>query len=184
MKVSVHLTDGFEEIEALAVVDILRRADIETIMVSMTSDMEVKGSHGIKVICNRLFNSFDFSEVNLMVLPGGMPGAAVLNQHEGLDELIREFVAADKPIAAICAAPMVLGTRGLLKNKNVVCFPGFEQYLPGSTISKQSLVWDGNFLTAKGAGVAIDFALAIVEHFKGKDFADELAAKMIYTRQK
>lgn len=183
MKVSVHLTDGFEEIEALAVVDILRRAEIETLMVSMTRSLEVSGSHNIKVICDRFFNKIDYSEISLMVLPGGMPGASDLNKHEGLDEVIREFVAAGKSIAAICAAPMILGTRGLLRQKEAVCFPGFESYLQDSVLSNKTLVWDGNFLTAKGAGVAIDFALAIVEHFKGKDFADRLAEKMIYTRK-
>lgn len=183
MKVTIHLTDGFEEIEALAVVDVLRRAGIDAIMVSMTNSLEVVGSHSIKVICDRFFSQVDYTDVHLMVLPGGMPGAADLNQHEGLDELIKEFVSAQKPIAAICAAPMILGERGLLKNKQAVCFPGFERYLPDSIPSGQLVVWDGPFLTAKGAGVAIDFALAMVEHFKGKAFADELALKMIYSRK-
>jgi protein deglycase len=182
MKVSVHFADGFEEIEALAVVDVLRRAQIKTIMVSMTRSLEVKGSHAIRVICDRFFSDLDYSDVQLMVLPGGMPGAAHLNEHEGLDELIREFILGKKSIAAICAAPMILGSKGYLDQKMAVCYPGFEKFISNSISTENSLVKDGNIITAKGAGIAIDFGLAIVEHLKGKGLADELATQMIHTR--
>lgn len=183
MQTAVHFAEGFEEIEALAVVDILRRASIPTIMVSVTGQLAVTGSHQIRVYCDKLFEEVDYESIDMLILPGGMPGASHLQQHEGLNKQILRFNAEKKKLAAICAAPMVLGKLGVLDGKKAICFPGFEQHLQGVQLQSQEVVVDRHIVTAKGAGVAIDFAFELVEALKGKEFADDLAAKMIHQRR-
>jgi len=121
----------------------------------------------------------DYPSVDMIILPGGMPGSKNLNNHAGLKKQILEFNAAGKPLGAICAAPLVFGQLGILKNKRATCFPGFENYLEGANVTGVAVERDGNIITGKGAGVAIRFALKIVEMFKGAGFAEELAGKMI-----
>ena len=128
------------------------------------------------------FNNCDFFDAGLLLLPGGMPGAATLDKHEGLRRLILDFVAKGKPVAAICAAPMVLGKLGLLKGKKATCYPGFEQYLEGAECVDAPAVRDGNIITGMGPGAALEFALAVVELMAGKEKADELAEAMCVKR--
>jgi 4-methyl-5(b-hydroxyethyl)-thiazole monophosphate biosynthesis len=178
-RIAVHLAEGFEEIEAISIIDVLRRAGFQVEVVSVTGELEVTGSHNIRVVVDSLFESMDYSEVDMLVLPGGMPGSSNLKAHTGLREQILNFNDSGKPLAAICAAPIVLGTLGLLKDKKATCYPGFEDELHGAIITGSDVEQSGNIITGKGAGVAIEFALKIVEMVKGKDMADELARKMI-----
>ena len=178
-KIAVHLADGFEEIEAISIIDVLRRAGFHVTIVSMNKSMEVNGAHEIIVKANVLFEDLDYDNIDMIVLPGGMPGAANLKAHSGLREQILNFNDNEKPMAAICAAPMVFGNLGLLKEKQATCYPGFEDELHGAIITGEAVAEAGNIITGKGAGVAIKFALKIVEKFNGKEVADDLGAKMI-----
>ncbi len=178
-RIAVHLADGFEEIEAISIIDVLRRANLEVIVVSITKKLEVIGSHKITVIADALIEDIDFNSVDMIVLPGGMPGAKNLNSHENLKSHILQFNKEGKPLGAICAAPLVFGQLGILRGKNATCYPGYEKYLEGAEISDSSTEVAGNIVTGKGAGVAIQFTLKIVEIIKGAEAANELAKKMI-----
>jgi len=177
--ISVHLAEGFEEIEAISIIDVLRRAEFKVIIVSVTGDLKVTGSHNITVIADEIFEDVNYSSIDMIVLPGGMPGAKNLNCHDGLKNQIVQFNKSGKPLGAICAAPLVLGQLGILKGKNVTCYPGFEKYLEGARITGLSTEVAGNIVTGRGAGVAINFALKIVELLHGNDAAIELAEKMV-----
>ncbi len=179
MEIALHLAEGFEEIEAVSIIDVLRRAGFEVTTVSVTGEFKVTGSHGIPIIADKLFEDVGYGEVGMIVLPGGMPGTKNLNAHEGLKKQILHFHESGKNIGAICAAPLVFGQAGVLKGKKATCYPGFEDYLEGATVTGSSTEVDGNIITGKGAGVAIDFSLKIVEMLKGKAAATELAEKMI-----
>lgn len=180
--VYVFFADGFEEIEAFTVVDTLRRAGTDVKMVSVTPDEIVRGAHDISLLCDVNFENCDFFDAELLILPGGMPGAATLNEHEGLRKQILHFAETNKLIAAICAAPMVLGKLGLLKGKKATCYPGFEQYLEGAECINEPVVCDGNIITGMGPGSAMSFALKIVERLIGEAKADELAEAMCVKR--
>ncbi|MCD8079540.1 MAG: DJ-1/PfpI family protein [Bacteroides sp.] len=176
--VYMFFADGFEEIEALATVDILRRAGMSVQLVSITGDRKVTGAHDVSVCTDTLFEACDFSDADLLVLPGGMPGAATLGEHAGLRALLSDYVKQDKPLAAICAAPMVLGQLGLLKGKKAICYPGFEHYLEGAEIVPQQVVVDGQIVTGRGPGAAVEFALTLVEILEGKEKKEELIQAM------
>jgi 4-methyl-5(b-hydroxyethyl)-thiazole monophosphate biosynthesis len=178
-RIAVHLANGFEEIEAISIIDVLRRAGLEVITVSVTGRTEVNGAHHIKVIADQLFEDVDYNDVSMIVLPGGMPGSSNLNAHAGLREKIREFVAQKKQLAAICAAPLVFGELGILKGQKAVCYPGFESHLHGAEILRVPVIESGNFITGRGPGVAIQFALKIVEQVVSAEKAEELAKAMI-----
>lgn len=178
-KVYVFLANGFEEIEAIAPIDVLRRAEIETVTVSISDVKEVEGAHGVIVVADQLFSEVAFGDNDIYVLPGGYDGMLNLDAHEGVKALLSKQHEQGKQIAAICAAPSVLGGLGILEGKEAICYPGFEQNLKGANISKQAVVEDGNIITGKGPGVAVDFALKIVESLKGKALADDIAAGMM-----
>jgi 4-methyl-5(b-hydroxyethyl)-thiazole monophosphate biosynthesis len=179
IRIAVPLAEGFEEIEAVSIIDVLRRADFDVTVFSISPEKEVTGSHSIKIIADQLFNEVDFSKIDMLVLPGGLPGANNLNEHAGLRNIILDFNKSEKALGAICAAPLVFGNLGILNNKNATCYPGFENQLKGATATSNEVELADKIITGKGAGVAIKFALKIVENFKGKQFADELAIKMI-----
>lgn len=179
-KVFIFLAEGFEEIEALTVVDLLRRATIEITMVSVTGSLEVKGAHNIKVMSDTLFEDAYFVDADLLVLPGGMLGTAYLMEHEGLDYLLKEFHSQNKNIAAICAAPSVLGSKGFLEGKRATCYPGFESKLTGSIVVNQDVVEDGNVITSKGLGTAIDFSLSIINKLIDNSTAKRIADSIMY----
>jgi len=177
--VYIHFADGFEEIEALAPVDILRRAGCEVTIVSIMGKKEVISSRGVKIIADKLFEEMNYKEVDMLVLPGGMPGSKNLDEHEGLKKQLLEANKNGKWLGAICAAPMVLGHLGLLKNKNATCYPGNEPDLIGAKSTGKSVEIDGNIITAKGAGVSIKFGLALAEVLVGKEKANEVKSKMM-----
>lgn len=181
-KIAVHLAEGFEEIEAVNIIDVLRRAEINVMVVSISESLQVTGSHGIKIIADQLFNSVNYELIDMIILPGGMPGSAHLNEHLGLREQILNFNENKKLLGAICAAPLVFGNLKILKDKNATCYPGFENQLYGAIVTHENIEVSENIITAKGAGVAIDFALKIVEILKGKPLSEKLAEKMIAVR--
>ncbi len=178
-KVAVHFATGFEEIEGLAVVDILRRADVDVTMVSVTGRRMVTGSHNITITTDKVFDEMSYDNIDMIVLPGGMPGAINLNAHEGLKSIIQKFNDEDKFLCAICAAPLVLGNLGLLENRKSVCYPGFEKYMKGAIIQEEKVVDAGRFVTAKGPGAAIEFALKLVEKLVSAEKSSELRKGMI-----
>lgn len=181
-KVYVFFGTGYEEIEALTVVDILRRQGIETEMVSITDEKTVTSSHKVPVVMDKLLSDVDFNSVDMIVLPGGMPGTRALEGCSSLMEQVDSFVAAGKPVAAICAAPTILGHRGHLKGKKAICYPGMEEELTGAEVVYEPAVRDGNIITGRGMGCAIPFALLIVEYLVDRTAADTMAEKIVYTR--
>lgn len=179
-RVNVFFATGFEEVEALTVVDLLRRAGIETDMVSVTGEKTVTGSHGITVGMDRLFEEID-DGAEMLVLPGGVPGTPNLRAHKGLEQMITRFAEAGKYLAAICAAPTVYGEMGLLKGKKATCYPGQEDKLLGAELKKDSVVIDGKMITSRGMGTAIDFGLAITGILRDEGTSRDLASKIVYT---
>ena len=175
----VHFADGFEEIEAITAVDVLRRAGIETVSVSVTGDKTVQGSHEISVLTDILFEEADYGACEMIVLPGGKRGAENLLAHNGLADKIKMFADEKKYLAAICAAPMVLGKMGLLKGKNATIYPGMEENLAGAKATGGRIVIDENIITAKGAGTAMEFAFALVGILKSKEEAARLRKSMV-----
>lgn len=183
-KVYIFLAEGFEEIEALTVVDLLRRASIEVNMVSVSGSLQVTGSHQICVSADILFEEASFDDADLLVLPGGMPGTVNLMEHEGLDKLLRKFHSENKNMAAICAAPSVFGQKGFLEGKSATCYPGFESKLTGCTVLEQDVVDCGNIITSKGLGTAIDFSLIIIKKLLNEDTAKKIADQIMYRHYK
>lgn len=179
-KIAVFFAPGYEEIEALTVVDLCRRAKIETEMVSVTDKKNVAGSHGINVEMDKQFEEVDFDSLDMIVLPGGMPGTKNLEAHSGLMEQLDRFYNEGRGVGAICAAPSIFGHRGYLKGRKACAYPGFEEHLQGADVSMNSVEISEHVITSRGMGCAIDFALAIVERYCGKEVADQLASGIIY----
>ncbi|MFT4146369.1 MAG: DJ-1/PfpI family protein [Mobilitalea sp.] len=180
-KVCVFLANGFEEIEALTVVDLLRRVKIEVSTISISREQYVTGAHQIIVKADEVFEQVDFNKVDMLVLPGGMPGTKNLDAHIGLEQLLNKFRIEGKRIATICAAPSVLGAKGLLEGKAATCYPGFEGVLKGATIKSEDVVVDGNIITSKGMGTAIDFSLELIKILLDEETAVKTAASIQYS---
>lgn len=179
-KAYVFLADGFEEIEGLTVVDILRRAGVDTQTVSIMGRKEITGSHHIALQADQVFEETSFEDGTLFVLPGGMPGTKHLGAHEGLTALLKKAAAEGRRVAAICAAPSVLGDLGLLEGKHAACYPGFEDRLRGAQVEFTPVVTDGNITTSRGMGTAIPFALSLTAQLTNEEKAEELAKGIIY----
>ena len=179
-KTAIFMADGCEEIEGLTVVDILRRADLTIDMVSINETDSVAGSHGITFHADTTFKQADIDSYDAVVLPGGMPGTLNLGAHEGVNSAIRSFAESGKLVAAICAAPSVLGAAGILEGKRATCHPGFEEKLTGAAFCEDTVVTDKNVITSRGMGTAIDFALAIVAYFKDDAAVADLKQKLVY----
>jgi len=177
----IFLAEGFEETEAITIVDLLRRASIDVTIVSVTGTILVKGSHSISILTDALFEEIDFSHAELLILPGGMPGSTHLADHKGLNDLLQHHNKKNKFIAAICAAPTVLGKLDILQNRNAICYPGFEMDLIGANIVDKTLIQDTNIITAKGPGYAIDFGLYLIQLLKGDEKSKEVADHFLYT---
>lgn len=175
-KVYAFMADGLEEIECLAVVDILRRAGVECETVSVTGDDWITGSHNIRVITDKLWKEIEIAAEDVLFLPGGMPGTTNLGAFAPLCEALKAHGAAGGRLAAICAAPSVLGDLGLLAGKKATCYPGFEERLAGAEHVSDGVVTDGNVTTARGMGFAIDLGLELVRLLKGEEIAKGLKA--------
>lgn len=159
--VAVLLADGFEEVEALTVVDIMRRANINCDMVSI-KDIKVTGAHNIPVEADKVLGE-DIKNYDLIVLPGGMPGATNLRDDKKVIEAVRYFNENNKYIAAICAAPIVLAKAGVINNKNITSYPGYEEELKGCNYKEDRVVVDGNMITSRGPATAMEFAYKLLE---------------------
>lgn len=183
MKACVFLADGFEEIEALSVVDLLRRAEVETITVSISDSLRLTGRSGISVEADVLWSEEAAQGADLLVLPGGQPGTTALGKHEGLKAQLKEAAERGVYLSAICAAPTVLAAHGLLAGRRAVCYPGLEDSLKeGGAIVEEgcAVVRDGNVITSRGAGTAIPFALKLIEVLAGEEKADRIAESIVY----
>ena len=179
-KICVFLAEGMEEIEALTVVDICRRAELDTKTVSITDDRMVTSSHGITVQADMVFSEVDFEQADMIVLPGGMPGTLNLEACEPLMKKVEEFDKAGKYIAAICAAPSIFGHKGILEKRNACCYPSFESHLTGAVVSRNPVEVSEHVITSRGMGTAIEFALQIVACMKGQECADAVKEAIIY----
>ena len=175
----VFLAEGFEEIEALAPVDVMRRAGLSVTTVSVSDSLVVKGAHGISVVADALFEALDYADAALFFLPGGLPGATNLEAHEPLRKLlIANAAQRDVVLSAICAAPLVLGGLGLLDGKQATCYPGFEDTMKGAVYTAALVTVDGNVFTACGPAAAWELGFTFVEHFCGVEKADALRSGM------
>lgn len=178
--VYLFLADGFEEIEALTVVDLCRRSGIEIKTVGIGREA-IRGSHGILVQSDMKDADFSADEnTDMIVLPGGMPGTKNLEASPVVQKAVDYCVLNNRMVAAICAAPSILGHRGLLKGHKALCYSGFENQLEGAEIAEGTVCVSGNFITSKGPGTAIDFSLKIVEILKSKEISDALSASLLY----
>ena len=178
----VFLAAGFEEIEALTVVDVLRRAGMNVHTVSITSALQVKGAHGVTVNADLIYDNTLFDNPEWLILPGGMPGATNLFEYAPLQGLLRnQAESKDGRIAAICAAPgVVLGQLGLLKGQKAICYPGFEGMMEGAEKIDEPVVVSNKFVTANGPAYALPWALTIVMEALGQDAAAKVASGMLY----
>ena len=182
-KIAILCADGFEEIEGLTVVDLLRRADVVCDIVAVGDASPIVGSHAIRVLPDRLFKETDFSEYDGIVLPGGLRGTAALAADGRVETQLRSFCAQGKLTAAICAAPTVLAQADLLRGKTAVCYPGMEDRLSGAVIGDSDVVEDGTVITSRGAGTAVPFALRLVAYLVSEERAKQLASAIVYDRK-
>lgn len=179
-KISVFMADGSEEVECLAIVDVARRAGIEVQTVSVSGELVITSSHGVRITADTLFEEADFESSDVLYLPGGLPGTENLYAHKGLCELLRRFAAEGGRLAALCAAPSVLGRLGLLDGRTATCHPGWEDKLGSADYTRRGIVTDGNITTGRGVGFAIDMGLELVRLLKGDDFAADLRCRIQY----
>ncbi len=179
--VYIFLADGFEEVEGLTSVDLLRRAGVEVRMISVTGQREITGARGIHVVADELFENVK-EEADMLVLPGGMPGTIHLREHEALGKMLLEYDKQKKWIAAICAAPSVFGKLGILKDRNATSYPTCLDDYPCGKYLEDAVVIDNHVITSRGVATAIDFALALIQVLVGEEKADEVAASILYER--
>ena len=178
-KVYVFLADGFEDVEALIPVDVLRRGGVDVTTVSISDFPLVTSAHGVNIEADIMFEQGDFSDADLIFLPGGMPGASNLFAHKGVCKIVVDQFAAGKKVAAICAAPgVVLGQLGILEGKKATCYPGFEQMLDGATYTADLVTVDGNVTTAEGPAAAFPFAYDLLAQLVDKKTSDQIAEGM------
>ena len=174
------MADGCEEIEGLTVVDIVRRAKMEIVMISITGKREVTSSHQVTFLTDALAAEVDYDTLDGIVLPGGMPGTLNLQADETVNKVIRQFAAEGRLVCAICAAPSVLGAAGILEGKWATCHPGFEEKLTGAKVEEKEVVVDGNVITSRGMGTAIPFALEIVRYFADDETVEQVRKGLVY----
>ena len=179
-KVYAFLAEGLEEVECLAVVDVLRRSGVEVTLVSVGETKEIVGSHGIRLTADALFEETNPDQADILFLPGGMPGTLHLKDHEGLGELLKKAYADGKYIAAICAAPTVLEKYGLLEGKKATSYPAMEKELVSADYQTDKVVVDGNIITSRGMGTAIEFGAKMVEIMQGTKAKEELLESIVY----
>ena len=179
-KVALLFSTGTEECEALNVVDILRRAGMELNIISISGDKKVTGSHDITIIADELIEEHDFADDDVLVIPGGMPGTNLIEANECAQKAIKCMSDAGKYVCAICAAPKILGHGGYLAGRNACIYPGMDDELTGAKVNHNEVNTDGKFITSRGLGTAIPFALEIIKEVQGKNAADEMAAKIVF----
>lgn len=176
----IFLAPGYEEVEMLTVVDLLRRCNIEIDMVSTTDSLEVTSSHKVTIKADVLLKDADFDSARMIILPGGIPGTPNLLACKPLTKQIKEFASQGKWLSAICAAPTIYDELGLYHGCKATCYPDFAEKLTDAAYVKEPVVVDGIFITSRGAGTTIEFAAAIIERFTDKKTADTILKKIIY----
>lgn len=185
-KALVFLAEGFEEIEAITIIDILRRGKVSTITASISNSKAVKGAHGIEVnadcLATEVVTDTELDSFDMLVLPGGLPGSTNLNESAIVSKALKNHLGKSKWISAICAAPMVLCTHGIVKGKKITHYPGAISNLNGAIYVEKDVVVDGKITTSKGVGAALAFALQLVENLNGKNVADTLAGQVLTNR--
>ena len=182
MKLMVMLADGFEEIEALTVVDYLRRVDINVDMVSISDDDLVIGAHDIRVLADKKLSQIDPKEYQAVYLPGGLPGATNLRDNDKVIEILKYMDKEDKLVASICAGPIALARAEIIDGKKVTSFPGFEEDLKAGKYVEEKVVRDGNIITSRGPALAVEIALEIVRYLKGDKAVEELKDSILYNQ--
>lgn len=179
-RVYVFLADGFEEIEGLTAVDLLRRAGQDVVTVSIGQDTCIRGAHDISLQADTVFTRADFEDARMLVLPGGGDGTTNLENYQPLTQLLVKFAQKGGRIGAICAAPRILAGLGLLKDKKATCYPSVMDKLEGAKKSQEPVVTDGNITTSRGVGTAIDFSLELIRLLEGEEKAREIADSVVY----
>ena len=183
-KIAICMADGCEEIEGLTVVDLVRRAKLNIDMISINGTDMVKGSHGIEFKCDKLIEDVDFGDYQGIVLPGGIPGTPNLESNDCVTEAVKKFAEEGKMVAAICAAPSILGHLGILDGKKATSYPGFDREMSGCKYKTDSVVKDGNIITSRGMGTAIDFGLGYYRIYDRKRKLQIPWQKILYTRNR
>lgn len=181
-KLAIFLAEGFEEIEGLTVVDLCRRAGLSITTAAIDSSLMVKGSHGIRVEADTLLEKLDFDEMDMLILPGGKLGTQNLEGCGPLMEKLDAFFKGGKCVAAICAAPTILGHRGILEGKTACCYPGLEDQLRGANVVYEPAVTDRNVITGRGMGCSVPFALKIIEVCCGQEKAEQIAKQVVFQK--
>jgi 4-methyl-5(b-hydroxyethyl)-thiazole monophosphate biosynthesis len=179
MRAIVPLADGFEEIEAVSIIDLLRRARIE-VTVAGVHGMSATGSHGITMQCDALVEDCDFEGADALVLPGGMPGSRTLRDSEPVRDAVTRFASDGKLVAAICAAPTVLSSCGVLRGRRATSHPAHAYEMDDCSYVEDAVVEDGNIITSRGAGTSIEFALAVIARLVNKETAREIADRIVH----
>lgn len=183
-RLGIFMADGCEEIEGLAVVDLVRRTkEIEITTISITDTKQIVGAHKITFMTDAVLAEVNFDDLDGVILPGGMPGTTNLGANETVTAVIKKFAAEGKMVAAICAAPSVLGAVGILEGRHATCYPGFEDKLAGAVVLEDAVVIDGHIITSRGMGTAIDFGLAIIWHLLGDETAENVKNGIMYDIQ-
>jgi protein deglycase len=177
-RVAVIVADGFEEVEAVAIIDVLRRADIDTVVAGLHAG-HATSARNVKIVPDAVIDAVRADDFDMLVLPGGQPGADNLNADPRVKDLIRSFASKGKLTGAICAAPYVLANAGVLAGKHATAYPSYKDRLGGAVYEERSVVKDGNVLTSRGAGTALNFGLAIVEQLVGPEKAQKIKAAML-----
>lgn len=179
-KVYEFISNGSEEVEALIPVDVLRRAGVDIQIVSTTGEEVITTSHGVRIICDALIEDIDTSDADLLMIPGGLPGAENLCNHPLVREAIQRQYEAGKLVSAICAGPMIFGSLGISKGKRCTCYPGFEDHLDGATYTEELVTVDGNVITGEGPAATFPYAYTLCEILCGKQTAEALKEGMMY----
>ena len=179
-KAYLFFATGFEEVEALTVVDILRRGGVDCKTVSVMGDYDVTSSHNVTIRADLVFEHQDLNDGDMLIMPGGIPGTPNLKAHKGLETLIHQYLQNGKFLAAVCAAPTIYGEMNLLVGKDATCYPGMEDGLIGANKKTDNVVCDGQFITSRGMGTCIDFGLVLLEKLTDKETADTIAKKIVY----
>lgn len=177
-KILIFLAQGFEEIEAVTCIDVLRRAEVEVVTLAL-DELEVKGAHNIIIKADKSINEVNLKEFDGVLLPGGMPGAANLRDNGKVINIVKEFNDTGKLVSAICAAPIVLEKAGVIMGRNATSYPGFNKEMESCNYKEDRVVVDGNIITAKGPGVALEFAMLVVNYLQGKEMVTKLKEEMI-----
>lgn len=180
-KLGIFMADGCEMIEGLAVVDIARRTgEIDIVMIAIGETKQVTSSHKVTFLADVLASEVNYEELDGIILPGGMPGTLNLGANETVNAVIKKFNEEGKMVAAICAAPSVLGAAGILTNRHATCYPGFEEKLTGAVCLEDAVVIDGHIITSRGMGTAIDFGLAIVWYLLDDEAVEKVKNSIMY----